>query len=66
MTGTVRKPNAFRAAPVSVATSTIASGRSSLAATSPSASTSRPSASVFSTSTVVPPLIVMTSFGRIA
>ena len=51
------------AAPVRVATSTIASGCSSLAATRPSASTSRPSASVLSTSTVVPPRIRSTSFG---
>ena len=60
------RPGRPRAAPVSVATSTIASGCSSLAATSPSASTRRPSASVLSTSTVLPPRMRSTSFGRIA
>ena len=62
----MRCPSATTCAPVRVATSTIASGCSSLAATSASASTSRPSASVFSTSTVVPPRMRSTSFGRIA
>ena len=50
-------------APVRVATSTITSGCSRLAATSPSASTSRPSASVLSTSTVVPSRMRSTSPG---
>ena len=48
-------------APVSVAMSTMASGRSSAASTIASAITSRPSASVFRTSTVVPPRTVRTS-----
>ena len=61
----MRCPSATTCAPVRVATSTIASGCSSLAAASASAITSRPSASVFSTSTVVPPCIRSTSFGRI-
>jgi hypothetical protein len=55
------------AAPVNVARSTTASGRSSWSAyASASASTSRPSASVLSTSTVRPPYIRSTSPGRYA
>ena len=46
--------------------STIASVPSSRASTSASAITSRPSASVLSTSTVVPPRIVITSPRAIA
>ena len=61
----VRFPSATICAPVSVATSIIASGFSALAATRPSAMTRRPSASVLSTSTVLPPNMVMTSPGRV-
>ncbi len=56
----------MRTAPVSVATSMMASGWSSTARLSPSARTRRPSASVLSTSIVVPFLAVSTSPGRIA
>ncbi|CAB4590450.1 unannotated protein [freshwater metagenome] len=62
----IRWPRATRAEPVSVATSMMQSGFSSLAATRPSASTTRPSASVLVTSTVLPPRMVITSLGRIA
>ena len=66
MTPAWRVPRAMVIAPVSVATSTITSGCSRLAATRPSARTSRPSASVLSTSTVVPSRIRTTSPGRVA
>ena len=61
ITPATRVPSARMQAPVSVAMSTTASGRCSAASTSASAMTSRPSASVFSTSTVVPPWMVITS-----
>ncbi len=66
MTPNVRLPSATIIAPVSVATSTIASGSSSEAAHSASASTSRPSASVLRTSTVLPLYMRSTSPGRVA
>ena len=66
ITPACRVPRAVEIAPVRVATSTITSGCSRLAATRPSASTSRPSASVFSTSTVVPSSMRSTSPGRVA
>ena len=53
-------------APVSVAMSTTASCGSSVDSTSASAITRRPSASVFCTSTVVPPRMVMTSPSAVA
>ena len=62
----VRLPSASTIAPVSVATSTIASGFSSEALVSASASTRRPSASVLSTSTVLPLYMRSTSPGRVA
>jgi hypothetical protein len=61
ITPAIHVPRARIVAPVSVAMSTIASGRSAAAMTSASAMTRRPSASVFMTSTVVPPWIVITS-----
>ena len=63
ITPAMRLPNAATTAPVSVARSTMASTFSSTASESPSARTSRPSASVFSTSTVLPLRIVITSPG---
>ena len=57
-------PSATTMWPVSVATSRITSGFTSVARTSASPRISRPSASVLSTSTVVPPYIVSTSPGR--
>ncbi len=61
MTPAIHVPSARIVAPVSVAMSTMASGLDSAASTRPSAITRRPSASVFITSTVVPPYIVITS-----
>src|ERR1022692_4320410 len=66
ITPLIRGPRATSWAPVRVATSTSRSGESAADLASASASTRRPSASVFSTSTVVPPKIVMTSDGRCA
>ena len=58
-------PKATRAAPVSVAKSTMKSGLSSIAKSRTSASTRRPSASVLPTSTLMPALVSMISSGRI-
>ncbi len=66
ITPLIRGPSATSWAPVSVATSISRSGESCPDRASTSASTSRPSASVFSTSTVLPPKIVITSDGRCA
>ena len=66
MSPAILSPSATMHAPVSVATSTTASGLSSAARASASARMSRPSASVFSTSTVLPFRILSTSPGRIA
>ncbi len=66
ITPAMRSPRATMHAPVSVATSTMRSGSSSLARAMPSPSTRRPSASVLRTSTVRPPYMVSTSEGRIA
>jgi hypothetical protein len=57
-------PSATSCAPVRVATSISRSGESAADLASASAITRRPSASVFSTSTVRPPYMVMMSEGR--
>jgi hypothetical protein len=54
-------PKATRIAPVSLAKSINSSGLSWLASDSASHRTNRPSASVFTISTVIPPLVVITS-----
>ncbi len=64
ITPAIRDPSATVCAPVSVATSMIASGSSAPQRASASIITRRPSASVLSTSTVLPPYAVMTSPGR--
>ena len=66
MSPAIWRPRATTQAPVSVATSTMASGAASAASDRPSASTRRPSASVLSTSIVLPLRIFNTSPGLTA